>query len=250
MNSVRVNLFTPQQALDAVLARLGQACSFTLYTLNLDHVVKLRANAEFQQAYADADFVSADGWPIVWHFRRLGVRLRRTTGADILAPLCEKAAERGVPVFFIGPQDHVQRRALAMLKQRYPALVVAGADASIIDPEDTKTMDALAQRVSASGARLCFVCLGAPKQELVASALKSRCSGVGFLCVGAALDFLSGTVRRAPPWVQSAGMEWAWRLTYDPLRLAPRYLRCAEVFLLIALRRLPLVFSAQPASGS
>lgn len=98
----------------------------------------------------------------------------------------------------------------------------------------------------ASGARLCFICLGAPKQELVADALKKRCEGVGFLCVGAALDFIAGAVKRAPRWVQGLGMEWAWRLTSDPLRLAPRYWRCAEVFVLIALRRLPLVFSAQP----
>ncbi len=250
MNPVRVNLFTPQQALEAVLARLGQPRSFTLYTLNLDHVVKLRASAAFQQAYANADFVSADGWPIVWYFRRLGVRLRRTTGADLLTPLCEKAADLGIPVFFIGPQEHVQRRALAILSERYPRLAVAGADASIIDPEDANAMDALARRVSASGARLCFVCLGAPKQEFVAGALKARCTGCGFLCVGAALDFISGMVKRAPPWVQSIGMEWAWRMTSDPLRLAPRYLRCAEVFVLIALRRLPLAFSAQRAGGS
>ncbi|HMN70524.1 MAG TPA: WecB/TagA/CpsF family glycosyltransferase [Rhodoblastus sp.] len=249
MNAVRVNLFTPRQALEAVLARLAQARSFTLYTLNLDHVVKLRSSEDFRQAYEKADLVSADGWPIVWYFRRRGVRLQRTTGADLVTPLCEKAAEAGVPVFFIGPQEHVQRRALATLSERYPRLVVAGSDASFIDPDDTAAMDTLARRVTASQARLCFICLGAPKQEFVADALKSRCDGVGFLCVGAALDFISGLVKRAPRWVQAVGMEWAWRLTSDPLRLAPRYARCAEAFLLIALRRLPFAFSARPVGG-
>lgn len=246
MSAVRVNLFTPQQALDAVLTRLAAPRSFTLFTLNLDHVVKLRGSAAFQACYEDADLVSADGWPIVWHFRRRGVRLERTTGADLALPLCEKAAEAGIPIFIVGPQAHVQKRAIESLRERFPRLNIAGADASIIAPEDAAQMDDLARRVRASGARLCFICLGAPKQELVADALKKRCEGVGFLCVGAALDFIAGAVKRAPRWVQGLGMEWAWRLTSDPLRLAPRYWRCAEVFVLIALRRLPLVFSAQP----
>ena len=246
MGSIRVNLFTPQQALDAVMERIGDARSFMLFTLNLDHVVKLRASAAFRGSYEKADLVSADGWPIVWYFGRRGVRLERTTGADLALPLCEKAAAAGIPVFFIGPQEHVQARAFEMLRERYPRLIIAGADSAVIDPADTVAMDELARRVTASGARLCFICLGAPKQEFVADALKARCAGVGFLCVGAALDFISGIVKRAPRWVQTVGMEWAWRMTSDPLRLAPRYLRCGEVFLLMALRRLPIAFSAQP----
>ena len=249
MSLARVNLFTPQQAEDAVLARLADGRAFTLFTLNLDHVVKLRRSEAFRACYAAADLVSADGWPIVWYFRRLGVALQRTTGADLTLPLCEQAAERGISVFFIGPQAHVQERALATLRARLPRLRIAGADASIIEPDDRDALENLARRVRASGARLCFVCLGAPKQEFVADALKQLSPGVGFLCVGAALDFISGAVKRAPRWVQRLGMEWAWRMGADPLRLAPRYWRCAEVFVLIALRRLPLAFSAQPTAG-
>ncbi len=249
MSAVRVNLFTPQQALDAVLTQLATRRSFTLFTLNLDHVVKLRGSAEFRGCYERADLVSADGWPIVWYFRKQGVALERTTGADLVLPLCERVAATGIPIFIVGPQEHVQKRAIAALRERFPGLNVAGADASIIAPENAAAMDDLAGRVRASGARLCFICLGAPKQELVADALKKRCAGVGFLCVGAALDFIAGAVKRAPRWVQSLGMEWGWRLTSDPLRLAPRYWRCAEVFVLIAMRRLPLVFSAQPVDN-
>jgi len=249
MTSVQVNLFTPRQALDAVLARLEERRAFTMFTLNLDHVVKLRGSPEFRACYESADLVSADGWPIVWHLRRRGVALERTTGADLTLPLCERAAAEGIAIFVIGPQEHVQKRALAELSERFPRLRIAGCDSAIISPDDAPTMDDLARRVRASGARLCFVCLGAPKQEFVASALKERCPGVGFVCVGAALDFISGAVKRAPRWVQNLGMEWAWRLTSDPLRLAPRYWRCAEVFVLIALRRLPLAFSAQPVGG-
>ncbi|MFO1168195.1 MAG: WecB/TagA/CpsF family glycosyltransferase [Rhodoblastus sp.] len=246
MTLVRVNLFTPQDAINAVMMRLAEARGFSLFTLNLDHVVKLRGSEAFRRSYGTADLVSADGWPIVWYFRRRGVAIERTTGADLALPLCARAEAAGIPVFFIGPQPHVQARALEALRERHPDLKIAGSDAAIIDPDDQTAMDDLARRIRASGARLCFICLGAPKQEFVAEALKARCPGVGFLCVGAALDFISGAVKRAPIWVQRIGMEWAWRLSSDPLRLAPRYLMCAEVFVQIAMRRLPLAFSAQP----
>ena len=87
MSAVRVNLFAPQQALEAVLARLEEGRAFTLFTLNLDHVVKLRGSGPFRRCYAAADLVSADGWPIVWYFRRRSVRLQRTIGADLTMPL-------------------------------------------------------------------------------------------------------------------------------------------------------------------
>ena len=245
MPTIRVNLFSPRQALDAVLGRVGEAKSFTLFTLNLDHIVKLRGDPAFRECYEAADFVSADGWPIVWYYRRRGVALERTTGADLVAPLCEKLAERNVPVFFIGPQPHVQAEAIDVLRARYAHLEIAGADSSFISSDDPAALDALARRIRDSGARLCFVCLGAPKREFVAHALKSRCPGVGFLCVGAALDFISGAVVRAPLWVQHVGFEWAWRLMADPRRLAIRYLRCVWVFALMAAHRAPLALDPQ-----
>jgi N-acetylglucosaminyldiphosphoundecaprenol N-acetyl-beta-D-mannosaminyltransferase len=62
---------------------------------------------------------------------------------------------------------------------------------------------------------------------MLAAALAPLCPGVGLLCVGAALDFISAEVSRAPSWVQRVNMEWAWRLAGDPKRLATRYARCA-----------------------
>jgi exopolysaccharide biosynthesis WecB/TagA/CpsF family protein len=91
----------------------------------------------------------------------------------------------------------------------------------------------MAERVRASGARLCLVALGAPKQELLADALAPHCPSVGFLCVGAALNFVGGHSRRAPLWMRRIGLEWLWRLGAEPYRLAARYAACAYVFLLL-----------------
>ena len=101
----------------------------------------------------------------------------------------------------------------------------------------------MASRITASHARLCIVSLGAPKQEVLADMLHARCQGVGFLCFGAALDFVSGHASRAPVWMRRAGLEWGWRLAASPGRMSARYARCAVWFVALAL---PGLFPAAP----
>ncbi len=123
------------------------------------------------------------------------------------------------------------------MRRRYAGLVVAGAESPRID---MARVDAAAEeqavRLKASGARLCFISLGAPKQELLADALRRRCPEVGFICVGAALDFISGHMIRASKTLQRMHLEWFWRLASDPARLGGRYVACMAVFAELALR--------------
>jgi exopolysaccharide biosynthesis WecB/TagA/CpsF family protein len=234
-DGLKINISNPQEALSAVARCARQGRGFALFTANLDHVVKLRRDRRFGEAYHRADFVTADGWPLVWALRRDGRDLRRTTGADLLEPLCRQAAEMGLSVYFIGPGEDSQALALAELSRRIPDLVIAGREAPRFSErlDETKTR-ALAARIAASGARLCVVSLGAPKQELLADGLRELCPRVGFLCFGAALDFLSGHEIRAPRYLQALKLEWAWRLARAPRRLGLRYARCALAFAAIA----------------
>ncbi len=248
ISTARVNVFSPGAALDMTFDCLAAGRSFVLFTLNLDHIAKLRRDAEFRRCYETADLVSADGWPVVWLYRRNGFEIERTTGADMVAPMCDRAAAEGLAVYFVGPMPDVQARALGVLMGRCPDLQIAGAEAPIISLPDHGQADGVAARIRESGARLCFIALGAPKQEILAEALRARCPGVGFVCVGAALDFIAGASRRAPQWVQKAGLEWAWRLLSDPRNLFARYVECAYVFALLATRRQYL--DAEPSRGA
>jgi N-acetylglucosaminyldiphosphoundecaprenol N-acetyl-beta-D-mannosaminyltransferase len=233
LGGIDINVASPGQAIQLVLQRLRAGQEFVFFTLNMDHVAKLRDNARFLQCYQKADLVSADGWPIVWLHGRDGPKLERTTGADLVQPLCRAAAEEEFPVYFIGPLPAVQARAIASLREQFPTLIVAGAEAPMIATGDGQVLTDIAERIRESGARLCVLSLGAPKQEIIATELRSRCPGVGFLCVGAALDFIAGESRRAPGWVQSAGMEWLWRLGSDPKRLFFRYVASACMMALL-----------------
>jgi len=201
---------------------------FAVATINLDHLVKLQGDAAFRAAYLQQTHVTADGNPVVWLHRLAGRRVELVTGADLVVPLCRAAAARGVTVAFLGSETEVLDEAAAALEARIPGLRVVCRIAPPFGFEpDSAAADADLDRIAASGAGLCFLALGAPKQERLAARGQARLSGCGFVSVGAALDFLAGRQRRAPLWMRRIAMEWVWRILTNPRRLALRYARCA-----------------------
>jgi exopolysaccharide biosynthesis WecB/TagA/CpsF family protein len=243
---VSVNIDSLPQALSAVIAASKCGRGFCLFTLNLDHCAKLRSNPQFKEAYRQAHYVTADGFPIVLLGRLFGVPVKRTAGSDLLAPLCAQAARHDLPVFLLGPSMDVVERASARLAERAPKLLVRGSytPGRNFDPESVDA-DVAIKRIRQSGARLCFIALGAPRQEIFAARCLTELPGTGFVCVGAAFDFLAGTQKRAPLFFRDHGLEWLWRLLSNPRRLAARYLQCAAVFPRLAAESITQVISAR-----
>lgn len=242
-----VNVPTQAAAIDRVLETMKKAQNCTVFTLNLDHLVKLREDEKFRGAYRQATFVTADGAPVVRIGRRIWPELERTTGADLLLPLSIAAAEAGQPVFLFGSSEEVLARTRQVLSDATGGkLNIVGA---ISPPRGFEPEGALADQYidefRRSGARLCFLLLGAPKQELFAVRAARAGGGCSFICVGAAADFLAGVVVRAPKFVQRLGLEWLWRLAQEPRRLGRRYAKCA---LLLARLELARLTGADPAA--
>lgn len=226
-----VNLASLHEAVSSILQAAARKESFAVFTLNLDHLDKLRRLPRFRHAYAKARFITADGAPVAMLAARQGVHVERTTGADLVVPIAVAAADRDVPVYLFGTTPGVLESAGRTLMQRTGSrLLIAGSEAPPqgFDPEGPEA-DAALDRIAASGANLCLVALGAPKQELFAARAVDRNVNVGFVCIGAGLDFIAGAQSRAPDIMQRNGLEWFWRLATNPRRLAARYARCALV---------------------
>lgn len=226
-----ISVPTMDAAIAAIADGADQKRSFTVFTLNLDHIVKLRRDDRFRNAYRTADIVTADGAPVVWLARRQGAEIERTTGADLALPLAIEASRRQIPIYLFGSTPAVLAKAARRLGDFTGGLIdIAGTDAPPqgFDPEGTEA-DAAIAKIAASGARIAFIALGAPKQELFAARAKAQGVQCGFICIGAALDFLVGAQVRAPKWMQKSGTEWLWRLGTNPTRLAARYRDCAMV---------------------
>ncbi|TBW34529.1 glycosyltransferase [Siculibacillus lacustris] len=245
-----MNVPSENYLIDHLIEDAGNGRGGMVFTINLDHFSQLRVDPDFRAAYECADYVTADGMPVVLMARAEGAHIDRVTGADLVVPLSRAAADAGFPVFFFGTSDAVLERAIAELRRKIPNLVVAGSESPPMgfDPHGEAARDA-ARRIAASGARFCFIALGAPKQELFARTAVATVEGTFFLGIGAALDFIAGTRRRAPRFLQSMCLEWFWRLAQEPRRLTPRYLRSFR-WLLGYLTRGVLGLPNQPQNGS
>jgi exopolysaccharide biosynthesis WecB/TagA/CpsF family protein len=226
-----VNFPTEAALLADVEACLARGQGFAIATLNLDHVVKLRRDPAFAAAYQAQSHVVADGNPIVWMMRLAGRRdVALVPGSELIAPVAALAARRRVPIAFLGSTEPVLRAAADRLEADYPGLTVAACLAPPYGFDPTgAAADAMLDQVAASGARICLLALGAPKQEVLAARGFARHPGLGFLSIGAGLDFIAGHQTRAPVWVRKIAMEWLWRMLSNPRRLARRYLDCALV---------------------
>ncbi len=186
----------------------------------------------------DAGTIFPDGMPLVWALRMLGERrAQRVCGADATAALLAAAEEAGISAGFYGGSPAALDVLIGVVRLRHPNLNVAYVESppfrALTAEEDT----AIVERIAASGAQLLFVGLGCPKQEHWIIEHLGRVHALMF-AVGAAFDFIAGSKRRAPRWMQRCGLEWVFRLAIEPRRLANRYLKHNPRFVLKFLRQL------------
>lgn len=226
------------EALDAVERLVLAGEGGMVFTPNVDHVVSVETNEAFRGAYARASLSLADGMPLVWGSRLLGQPLpERVAGSDLVLPLLERAAHRGWRVYFLGADDGVAERAAEVVRHRYGTAVV-GTDAPRITLGDQAQVERIAAQLCAARPHLVLMAFGAPKQELLMDALRERVRPAVCLGIGASLDFIAGTVKRAPVFMQRNGLEWLYRLGQEPRRLWRRYLINDPLFAAILVRTL------------
>lgn len=230
-HSVQISAPRRVSLLDDLSTRLRDGKGFSVATLNLDHVVKLRHDADFRAAYEAQTHVTADGNPIVWLSRLAGQReVSLVPGSELISPVAALAAEQGVPIGLFGATEASLTAAATALREQTPGLVISHVNAPPMrfDP-DGPAADAAISAIGESGARVVFLALGAPKQERFAARAQKALPNVGFLSIGAGLDFVSGAQTRAPKLVRVLAAEWLWRMLSDPGRLAARYGACLMV---------------------
>lgn len=207
-----------------------------VFTPNIDHVVNVEDDAAFAEAYARASLSIADGMPIVWASKLLGTPLpERVAGSDLVGPLLELAGRRGWRVYFLGAGPGVAIKAAAIAKQRWNTTVV-GTDDPMVNLADDAQIDRIAAQLLEAKADLILMAFGAPKQELLIARIAERVRPAVLLGIGASLDFIAGTIKRAPAVMRKTGFEWLYRLAQEPRRLWRRYLINDPRFVVIVLK--------------
>ncbi len=234
-----VDVLTFAEALEAVMGLVDAGKGGFVVTPNVDHVVLAEEEPAFAAAYEAASLSLADGFPVVVTSRLMPTRLpAKISGSDLVAPLVALCAERGKSVYLLGAGPGVAELAAEKLRARHPTLRIAGVDSPMVDLAKPKESRApIVERIVAAKPDIVLMAFGAPKQELFCHEIAEAVAPAVLLGIGATLDFIAGTVTRAPAWMANAGMEWAFRLAQEPRRLFRRYLVRDPQYVGIVLRQ-------------
>lgn len=230
---VSVSATTYDEALERIMdaARRGQPAVFDAMAVH--GLIEAVRHPELKRQLNSFAIVAPDGHPVRWALNMLhdGVRLRdRVYGPELMLRACRRAADEGIGVYLYGSRPEVVQRLRDNLARRFPDLIVAGWEPHVFRPLTPEEDGRLVRRINDSGARLVFVGLGCPRQEVFAFEHKDRLHAVQ-LCVGAAFDFHAGVKPMAPRWMQDRGLEWLFRLWCEPRRLFGRYVSANSLFL-------------------
>ena len=254
---ITVDLLTQTDAIDKIIGHARQAKQspesklppLSVVSANLDHLVQFGHGSRWQGVLGDSlhpsrplrDLPEApsafdappmswlnliDGAPLVLRTRQLTGKLwPRLAGSDLIGPILDDAEIHGLRVGFLGGQPKIQAELATKLAEQRPNLQVSGFWAPERNEIENEALSMqLASAIRESNTDILVVGLGKPRQELWMASYGSLTGASVLLAFGAVVDFLAGTVQRAPQWVATTGLEWAWRLGLEPRRLAQRYL--------------------------
>ena len=194
-------------------------------TPNVDHIVRLQHDNEFRKIYSNADLVLADGMPLLWAAKFLGTPLHeKVSGSDLFIKFCETAARKKCRLFFLGGNPGDAQKAKEVLVWQNPGLLVVGVYCPLFGFEkDEQERKKIVELIKASNPDILFVGLGAPKQEKWIHEHYQIIKVPISIGIGISFSFVAGTIKRAPVWMQKAGLEWFWRTMMEPGRLWKRY---------------------------
>ncbi len=215
-------------------------------TANVDFLRNAMRNRELRNILCSCDMVVPDGMPVVWMSRLIGTPLKeRVSGIDLVERLADVSARRGYGIFLLGASETHSQRAARVLTQRYPELRIVGRYSPEPQPLEEMDHEEILRRIEEARPEILLVAFGNPKQERWLAMHRDRLKVPVCIGVGGSLDMLSGSMRRAPEWMQRYGFEWFHRMIQEPRRLVARYLADATCLL----RHLPgylAAIAAQP----
>ncbi len=239
---VRLHAVSLDEALREAEQFIQQDQPHMIVTSDASAVVRARMDAELRQIMEEADLVTPDGAGVVLAARMLNLPVdERCAGVDMVQQLCQIAARLGRSVYLLGGEPGVAEAAAAQLKAQIPHLQVAGCHHGYFSPDEEVQ---IVEEIKQTRPAVLLVALGIPKQEKWINQHLQQLGVPVCIGVGGALDIISGRKKRAPVWMQRAGLEWLYRTIKEPRRL-PRLAALPQI-LWITIREL---LGRQPTDG-
>lgn len=224
--NTEIDNLTMQESLEIIDELINRKNPSYVVTPNVDHIVKLEEDTEFQEVYENADLILTDGMPLIWISKMKKTPIKeKVSGSDLFPKVCELASKKGYRLFLLGAAEGVADIAAKNLKEKYNGLNVVGTYSPSYGFEKNEDeINHIINIVREAKPDILAVGLGAPKQEKFIYKYKDKLNVPISLAIGASIDFEAGNINRAPKWMQNIGLEWFYRLCKEPKRMFKRYI--------------------------
>jgi N-acetylglucosaminyldiphosphoundecaprenol N-acetyl-beta-D-mannosaminyltransferase len=221
----RVDALTLEAAVDRLRSFVSDDRGHAVHLCNAWTLTLAQRDPRLAAAIDRADLNLADGMPLVWVARRAGLDYLRqpVRGTDLLMAVAAAGRAWGLRHYLYGSTPPVARALSTELQKRIPGIEIVGVEAPPFRSLSSREEIDLVSRIGRTKADIVWVGLGTPTQDLFVDRFRDRL-GLTLVPVGAAFEFIAGTKKRAPSWMQVHGLEWVYRLGTEPGRLWRRYL--------------------------
>jgi len=216
-----LDIGTMTETVANIQSRINRKTFTQHVVVNVAKLVHMKDDKALSESVQACDIINIDGMGVVWGARFCGHHVpERVTGVDLFHQLLAMSAREQFPVFLLGATNDIVEKTANIVQLANPSLQIAGFHHGYFWDDE----QAVVAKIKASGARLLFVAITSPKKENFINKWRDQL-GVDFVMgVGGTFDVVAGKVRRAPVWMQNAGLEWFYRVLQEPGRMWKRYL--------------------------
>ena len=222
---MRVSPLTIDRAVEKTRTWVKEGSTRFVSIADVNTVVSAATDKNLMKVQNSADMTTTDGMPLVWILKQRGYKnIERVCGPELMPAILDMAAKEGFSNYFYGCTDEVLKTVKSNLKKVFPELKIAGSYAPPFRKLTEQENDQIINEINKCNSQLVWVGLSTPKKEIWMYENKDKLNNCVMFGVGAAFDYIVGSIKRAPKWMQKNGLEWLFRLFQDPRRLWKRYL--------------------------
>lgn len=232
--NVPVDNYTMDQTLKLIQSNIKANIITHHVVVNAAKLVNAQKDQELRESIINSDIINADGQSVVWASAFLGRPLKeRVAGIDLMINLVEMAHKNRFKIFLLGATEDVLKKLVEKYTAQFDSTLIAGYRNGYFKKEDE---EGVARQIGESGAQLLFVAITSPKKEIFLNKYKNIIRIPFIMGVGGSFDVIAGKTKRAPVWMQKAGLEWFYRVAQEPRRMWKRYLVGNSAFIYLVIK--------------
>lgn len=230
-----INNLSMQETLALVQEKIQSGEQIHHVVVNAGKIAAMHKDLELRKSVNESHLVNADGQAVVWASRFLGKPIKeRVAGIDLMANLVEMAFKNSNKIFLFGAKEEIVKEVVKKYSEIYSPDMIAGYRNGYFSPSEEKE---IAQQIADSGTQMLFVAISSPIKENFLYKHREILKNVNLIMgVGGSFDVVAGKTKRAPLWMQNAGLEWFYRFTQEPKRMWKRYLVGNSKFIYLVMK--------------